>query len=53
MTDQGKNRKARICQKIWVESRKVDLHLSLYLGVLPILKEYVMVFQLFGLFHKA
>ncbi|XP_060771417.1 uncharacterized protein LOC132882166 isoform X1 [Neoarius graeffei] len=45
MTDQGKNRKARICQKIWVESRKVDLHLSVYLGVLPILKEYVMVFQ--------
>ncbi|KAL2083805.1 hypothetical protein ACEWY4_021578 [Coilia grayii] len=45
MTDQGKNRKARICQKIWVESRKVDLHLSVYLSVLPILKEYVMVFQ--------
>ncbi|XP_048107000.1 uncharacterized protein LOC125299671 [Alosa alosa] len=45
MTGQGKDQKARICQKIWVESRKVDLHLSVYLGVLPILKEYVMVFQ--------
>ena len=45
MTDQGKKRKARIFQKIWVENQKVDLHLSVYLGVLPILKEYVMVFQ--------
>nr|XP_055069280.1 uncharacterized protein LOC129450264 [Misgurnus anguillicaudatus] len=45
MTDLGKKRKARIVKKIWVENQKVDLNLSVYLGVLPILKEYVMVFQ--------
>ncbi|XP_073719155.1 uncharacterized protein [Misgurnus anguillicaudatus] len=45
MTDFGKKRKARIVKKIWVENQKVDLNLSVYLGVLPILKEYVMVFQ--------
>lgn len=41
----GKKRKARIVKKIWVENQKVNLILSVYLGVLPILKEYVMVFQ--------
>ncbi|CAM4714558.1 unnamed protein product [Leuciscus chuanchicus] len=45
MTDLGKKRKARIVKKIWVENQKVDLNLSVYLGVLPIFKEYVMVFQ--------
>lgn len=45
MTDLGKKRKARIVKKIWVENQKVNLILSVYLGVLPILKEYVMVFQ--------
>ena len=32
-------------KKIWFESQRVEMHLSVYLGVLPILKEYVMVFQ--------
>ncbi|KAJ8366721.1 hypothetical protein AAFF_G00344980 [Aldrovandia affinis] len=45
MTDLGKERKRRVVKKIWFESEKVELHLSVYLGVLPILKEYVMVFQ--------
>lgn len=45
MTDLGKKRKARIVKKIWVENQKVNLILTVYLGVLPILKEYVMVFQ--------
>ena len=41
----GRERKSRVVKKIWFESEKVDLYLSVYLGVLPILKEYVMVFQ--------
>ncbi|KAJ4925581.1 hypothetical protein JOQ06_018307 [Pogonophryne albipinna] len=45
MTELGKKRKSRVVKKIWFENQKVDLHLSVYLSVLPILKEYVMVFQ--------
>ncbi|CAL8237186.1 unnamed protein product [Boreogadus saida] len=45
MTESGKMRKSRVVKKIWFESQGVEMHLSVYLGVLPILKEYVMVFQ--------
>ncbi|KAJ8356364.1 hypothetical protein SKAU_G00191580 [Synaphobranchus kaupii] len=41
MTQQGKGRKKRV----WHEGTKTELHLSVYTGVLAILKEYVMVFQ--------
>ncbi|KAK1893437.1 Aspartyl/glutamyl-tRNA(Asn/Gln) amidotransferase subunit B [Dissostichus eleginoides] len=45
MTQVGKDRKERVVKKVWFESLNTNLHLSVYLGVLPILKEYVMVFQ--------
>ncbi|KAI9525188.1 hypothetical protein NQZ68_009396 [Dissostichus eleginoides] len=45
MTQVGKDRKERVVKKLWFESLNTNLHLSVYLGVLPILKEYVMVFQ--------
>ncbi|CAL8275572.1 unnamed protein product [Arctogadus glacialis] len=45
MTESGKMRKSRVVKKIWFESQGVEMHLSVYLGVLPILQEYVMVFQ--------
>ncbi|XP_076354683.1 uncharacterized protein LOC143249156 [Tachypleus tridentatus] len=45
MTEQGKARKVRIVEKILFHREKTDLLTSVYLGVLPILKEYVMVFQ--------
>lgn len=45
MTQVGKHRKERVVKKLWFESLNKDLQLSIYLAVLPILKEYVMVFQ--------
>lgn len=45
MTQVGKERKERVVKKLWFESLSTDLQLSIYLAVLPILKEYVMVFQ--------
>ena len=45
MTQVGKDRKERVVKKLWFKSRNTNLQLSVYLGVLPILKEYVMVFQ--------
>lgn len=47
MTPQGRERKRRICQKLWHEETTTVLQLSLYTGVLAILKDYVMVFQVF------
>ena len=45
MTQLGKDRKKRVIRKVWHEATITELHLSVYTGVLPILKEYVMVFQ--------
>ncbi|KAL6473249.1 hypothetical protein MHYP_G00194370 [Metynnis hypsauchen] len=45
MTPQGRERKKRICQKLWHEETTTVLQLSLYKGVLAILKDYVMIFQ--------
>lgn len=45
MTVQGRDRKKRVIRKEWHESITTNLQLSLYMGVLSILKEYVMVFQ--------
>ena len=45
MTQLGKDRKTRVNSKIWFEDTKTELQLSVYQGVLAILKEYVMVFQ--------
>ncbi|XP_055031854.2 uncharacterized protein [Misgurnus anguillicaudatus] len=45
MTLQGRDRKQRVVKKLWHEDTKTELHLSVYTGVLAILKEYVMVFQ--------
>ena len=44
MTQQGRERKKRVYQKLWHEETTV-LRLSIYMGLLAILKEYVMVFQ--------
>lgn len=44
MTVQGRDRKKRVIRKEWHESITTNLQLSLYMGVLSILKEYVMVF---------
>ncbi|XP_034058946.1 uncharacterized protein LOC117537731 isoform X2 [Gymnodraco acuticeps] len=45
MTPQGRERKKRVCQKLWHEEMTTVLRLSIYMGLLAILKEYVMVFQ--------
>ncbi|CAK6975065.1 hypothetical protein NQZ68_031049 [Scomber scombrus] len=45
MTLQGRERKKRVCQKLRHEETTTVLQLSIYMGVLAILKEYVMVFQ--------
>lgn len=45
MTQQDKERKRRVCQKIWHQETTTRLQLSVYMGVLAIFKEYVMVFQ--------
>ena len=45
MTQAGKDRKQRVVKKLWHEGTKTELQLSVYTGVLPVLKEYVMVFQ--------
>lgn len=45
MTPQCRERKRRVCQKLWHEETTTVLRLSIYMGVLAILKEYVMVFQ--------
>lgn len=45
MTQLGKDRKKRVCQKIWHQETITKLQLSVYIGVLAIFKEYVMVFQ--------
>ncbi|KAL0978791.1 hypothetical protein UPYG_G00175240 [Umbra pygmaea] len=45
MTQLDKDRKKRVVRKVWHEATITELHLSVYTGVLPILKEYVMVFQ--------
>lgn len=45
MTPLGRDRKQRVVKKLWHEGTKTELHLSVYTSVLAILKEYVMVFQ--------
>ncbi|XP_077065678.1 uncharacterized protein LOC143718544 [Siphateles boraxobius] len=45
MTQQSRERKKRVCQELWHEETTTVLRLSIYMGVLAILKEYVMVFQ--------
>lgn len=47
MTQQGRDRKQRLVKKLWHEDTKTELHLSVYIGVLALLKEYVMVFQVY------
>ncbi|CAL8236074.1 unnamed protein product, partial [Boreogadus saida] len=53
MTQLGKDRKTRVNSKIWFEDTKTELQLSVYQGVLAILKEYVMVFQLLKTFLES
>lgn len=43
--DSSRPWKKRIYQKLWHEETTTVLQLSLYMGVLAILKDYVMVFQ--------
>ena len=45
LTKDGKNRKARICEKVIVKAVTTSLQLNLYAAVLPILKSYVVLFQ--------
>ncbi|KAL2089343.1 hypothetical protein ACEWY4_014031 [Coilia grayii] len=47
MTPQGRERKKKICQKLWHEETTTVLELSLYMGVLAILKDYVMLLVTF------
>lgn len=47
MTQQGRDRKQRLVKKLCHENTKTELHLSVYTGVLALLKEYVMVFQVY------
>ncbi|MEL7307925.1 MAG: hypothetical protein AAGK05_08660, partial [Pseudomonadota bacterium] len=42
---EGKARRERIVEKLFYKSDKTYLHLNLYIGVLSVLKEYVMFFQ--------
>lgn len=44
-TDEGRKRKARICRKVLYEEKKTLLELHFYVAVMPLLKEYVMLFQ--------
>ncbi|CAL8373269.1 unnamed protein product [Arctogadus glacialis] len=46
MTPQGRERENRVCQKLWHEETTTVLRLSICMGLLAILKEHVMVFQL-------
>lgn len=52
MTQQGKDRRKRVCQKLWHEETTTRLQLSAYIGVLAIMKQYVMVFQV-GVGHNC
>lgn len=45
LTEPGKERKSRITEKMFVTKLQTELVLNLYLSVLPLLKEYVKVFQ--------
>lgn len=54
MSQLGRDRKKRVVGKLWHEGPKTELHLSVYTSVLAILKEYVMLFQVYIeiLFHN-
>ena len=45
LTDDGKNRKQRIIEKLIFQKMKTKLQLSFYIAVLPLLKRYVCLFQ--------
>ena len=45
MTDLGKKRKQRICEKIFYTDLTTTLYINFYLEVLPLLKGYVLTFQ--------
>lgn len=45
MTDDGKNRKQRIIEKVLIMPKKTDLILSFYMSVLRLLKDFVLLFQ--------
>ena len=44
-TDDGRRRKARICQKVLYQEKKTLLELNFYVAVMPLLKAYIMLFQ--------
>lgn len=44
-TEDGRNRKQRIVEKLFYQERKTKLQLSFYIAVLPLLKAYVCLFQ--------
>ena len=45
LTPEWKGRKMRIMEKLLYTRRKTDLHVNLYLGVLPIFKSFVLIFE--------
>ena len=45
LTDDGKRRKTRIAQKVVVQTKKTMLTMNFFIAVLPIMKEYVCLFQ--------
>ena len=45
LTDDGKRRKTRIAQKVVVQTTKTMLTMNFFIAVLPIMKEYVCLFQ--------
>ena len=45
LTEDGKNRKHRIVEKLFYQEKKTKLQLSFYIAVLPMLKSYVCLFQ--------
>jgi hypothetical protein len=44
-TEHGKKRKVRLTQRVFYEEKKTLLTLNCYVSVLPMLKEYVVLFQ--------
>lgn len=46
MTNEGKERKKRIVQKLFIFRKKTRLYLSFYMSVLPLLQRYVKTFEM-------
>ena len=45
MTKEGKARRGRICEKLFTHDKYTQLVMNYYASVLPMLKEYILMFQ--------